>query len=82
MEEKKIIDELQNIFRDVFDNNDIFINSDTVAEDIEEWDSLSHIQLIFEVEKIFHVKFTSREMLSWDNIGEMAETIRNKMNRI
>lgn len=82
MEEKKIIEELQNIFRDVFDNNDIFINSNTVAEDIEEWDSLSHIQLIFEVEKIFHVKFTSREMLSWDNIGEMAETIRNKMNRL
>lgn len=69
---------LQEIFRDVFDNEDIVISNDTVAEDIEEWDSLAHIQLIKELESVFGIKLTSKEILSWDNVGEMVDAIQAK----
>ncbi|RHJ47595.1 acyl carrier protein [Bacteroides sp. AM10-21B] len=79
MEKNEILNTLQNIFRDVFDNEDIEITVDTVAEDIEEWDSLSHIQLIKEMEKMFGIKLTAREIMSWDNVGEIINSIHSKL---
>lgn len=79
MEKNEIILMLQDVFRDVFDNENIVINDETVAEDIEEWDSLAHVQLVKELEKVFHIKISSKEILSWDNVGEMVEAIRNKI---
>lgn len=79
MEKKEIIKELQKIFQDVFDNDDIIISTETVAEDIDEWDSLAHIELIKEIEKHFNVKISSKELFSWDNVGEMADSILMKL---
>lgn len=78
MEKKQILEEVQEIFRDVLDNEDIVLANETTAEDIEEWDSLSHIQLIVAIEKHFKVKFTSKEILSWKNVGEMIDCISTK----
>ena len=78
MEKKEILDQIQDIFRDVLDNEDIVLADETTAEDIEEWDSLTHVQLVVAVEKHFKVKFTSKEILSWKNIGEMIESIISK----
>ena len=75
MEKKEIIEKLQEIFRDVFDNEEIEISNNTVAEDIDEWDSLAHVQLIKEIEVVFDIKLTSKEILSWDNVGEMVDSI-------
>ena len=50
-----------------------------MAEDIEEWDSLSHIQLTKDIEKQFGIKLTAREIMSWDNVGEMVEAIQCKL---
>lgn len=78
MEKNQIMAEVQEIFRDVLDNEDIVLSNETTAEDIEEWDSLTHIQLIVAIEKRFKVKFTSKEILSWKNVGEMIDCISTK----
>ena len=55
MEKTEILVKVQDIFRDVLDNEEIVLNNDTSADDIEEWDSLSHIQLIVAIEKHFKI---------------------------
>ena len=75
MERNEALARVQEVFRDVLDNEDIVLSDETTADDIEEWDSLSHIQLIVAVEKAFHVKFTSKEILSWKNVGELVDSI-------
>lgn len=78
MDKKEILAKVQEIFQDVLDNEDIELSFDTTADDVEEWDSLSHIQLIVAIEKEFKVKFTSKEIMSWANVGEMLDCILAK----
>ena len=78
MEKNQILEEVQDIFREVLDNEEIVLANETTADDIEEWDSLTHIQLIVAIEKHFKIKFTSKEILSWQNVGEMVDCIATK----
>lgn len=78
MEKTEILAKVQEIFRDILDNEDIVLAYETTADEIDEWDSLSHIQLIVAIEKEFKVKFTSKEIMSWSNIGKMIDCIENK----
>ena len=78
MERKDILSKVEEIFRDILDNEDIVLNDETTADEIDEWDSLTHIQLVVAIEKAFGMKFTSKEILSWNNVGEMIETIKKK----
>lgn len=75
MEKNEILAKVQTIFRDVLDNEEIVLTDETTANDIEEWDSLSHIQLIVAIEKAFGIKFTSLEIMKWKNVGEMLDSI-------
>ncbi len=79
MERKEIFEKLNEIFRNVLDNDEIEVGETTRADDIEEWDSLSHIQMIVAIEKTFKLKFNSREVMKWDNVGEMVDTIMKKI---
>lgn len=79
MEKNEILEQVQDIFQDVLDNDEINIKDETTADDIDEWDSLSHIQLIVAIEKVFKIKFTSKEILSWNNVGEMIRCISGKV---
>lgn len=81
MEKKDILEKVQTIFRDILDNEDIVLSEMTTANDIEEWDSLSHIQLIVAIEKAFGIKFTSYEVNSWIDMEEMLECIMKKLNK-
>lgn len=78
MEKSQILAEVQTIYRDVLDNEEIVLASETTADDIEEWDSLTHIQLIVAIEKHFKIRFTSREILSWQNVGQLIDSIAAK----
>ena len=81
MERTEIFEKLNEIFEDVLDLDDTpSLTDETSANDIEEWDSLSHIQLIVAIEKGFKVKFTSAEIMKWKNVGEMVDTIITRVN--
>jgi len=76
MNQEAVWNRLTQIFRDVFDDDDIVIGPETVAEDILEWDSLSNIQLLVAIEKAFSgVKFNTGEVANMKNVGEMVDII-------
>lgn len=79
MDKGQILKELNEIFIDILENDEIVLNENTTAADIEEWDSLNHIQLVVAIEKHFKIRFTSKEIQSWSNLGEMINTIDSKL---
>jgi acyl carrier protein len=80
MNREEIFSKLNEIFIDVLDlEDDIELTDETSANDIEEWDSLSHIQLIVAIEKAFGIKFTSLEIMKWRNVGEMVSSMEEKL---
>lgn len=80
MERTEIFEQLNEIFMDVLDLDECKLTDGTSANDIEEWDSLSHIQLIVAIEKAFKIKFTSLEIMKWKNVGEMVDTIEQRIS--
>jgi len=78
MSRDEIKTKLTEIFRDVFDNDDIEISDTTTADDIEEWDSLEHITLIAAVEKAFKMRFTMKEVSSMKDVGEMMSILEER----
>ncbi|MFW5514651.1 MAG: acyl carrier protein [Prevotella sp.] len=81
MERSEIFKKVNEIFCDELDNEDIVLNDDTTADYVEEWDSLSHVQLIVAIEKAFGIKFTSNEILSWSNVGQLVDSIENRLKK-
>ena len=79
MEISDIITQLLPIFIDILDNGNIVLNEATTANDIEEWDSLNHIQLVVAIEKHFKVNFTAQEVQSWRNVGQMCQAIQQRI---
>ena len=79
MNREKIFERLNNVFRDVFDDDTIFINDTTTSKDIPDWDSLEHINLIVAVEQEFGIKFNMGEVTTMKNVGEMVDIIINKL---
>ena len=75
MTRENVYEKLNEVFRDVFDDEDITVNDATTADDIEDWDSLEHINLVVAVEKCFGIKFTMGEVTGMKNVGEMADII-------
>lgn len=78
MEHEDILEALQKIFRSVLFNSSIVLDMKSDAADIEEWDSLTHVELIYSIEQHFNIKFSSREILSWKNIEQMVQSIQHK----
>ena len=79
MERSDILAKVQEVFRDELEVEDLVLTDETTADDVEEWDSLSHVQLVVALEKAFGIKFTSREILSWDNVGDLVDCIAGKI---
>ena len=75
------MDMLTEVFRQVFDDDGIVISRETTANDIEEWDSLSHVNLIVAVEARFKVKFALRELQTLKNVGELIDLVDSKLPR-
>ncbi len=73
--DKKIL----TVFREVFDNDKLEIFNEMQAKDVKGWDSLTHISLIMAVEETFEIRFSTKEVMSFQNVGEMLDCIRLKI---
>jgi acyl carrier protein len=80
MDKAEILQQVNTVFIDVLDNDKIVLKNETTANDVDEWDSLNHIQLVVAIEKAFKIRFASREIQSWKNVGEMVDSISTKIN--
>ncbi len=75
MSRDEVYERLNEVFRDVFDDESITVNDATTSDDIEDWDSLEHINLIAAVEQEFGIKFNMGQVVTMKNVGEMADII-------
>lgn len=78
MTKEEIIRDVNKIFIEVLDDEDIVIYETTTSNDIDDWDSLNHINLVVAIEKHFKLRFTSQEIQSWNNVGEMITNLIEK----
>ena len=72
-------EQLNSIFCKVFDDKDINISRETTANDIDGWDSLSHVNLVVAIEKGFGIRFKNAEIMRWKNVGQMFDSIEEKL---
>ncbi|MGY8667484.1 acyl carrier protein [Bradyrhizobium sp. UFLA05-109] len=78
MDQAQIYSKLTTVFREVFDEDDLGLEPETTADDVDGWDSLSHIRLVLAVSKAFGIKFSASEIGSLKNVGEFVELIGKK----
>lgn len=78
MERAEIFERLNEVFRDVFDDDTITVAEDTTAADVDGWDSLMHITLISAVEDEFDIKFNMKDVVSMKHVGDMVDIIEQE----
>ncbi len=81
MQVNEIVSRLESVFREVFDDDSIVLTNELSAKDIDEWDSLTHIQLIVATEQEFQVKFMTAEIADLKNVGEFIALIGKKLEK-
>lgn len=79
MENAEIYKQLNEIFVDVFDDDSLVLKPEITADDVDGWDSLSHIRLVISVEKAFGLKFSASEVGKLKNVGEFVDLIKAKL---
>lgn len=79
MERNEILKRVEEIFREELEQEDLVLSDETTADDVDGWDSLSHVQLVAAMEEAFGIEFKSREILSWDNVGDLIDSIGKKV---
>lgn len=75
MDRNEVLKKIEEIAKDVFETDDLEFTFETTAEDVEEWDSLSHLSLLNEVEIEFGFKFTMSEIQSLKNVGSLVDVV-------
>ena len=78
MEKHEIWNKLTAVFRDTFDDDTLTLTPETTAKDVEDWDSLRHIQLLVAVEKAFNIRFNTGEVANLANVGQMVDLIARR----
>ncbi len=79
MGNKEVLNQVQEIFRDQLDDESIILTAETTADEVENWDSLTHIMLVVALEKHFKIRFSSIEIQSWKNVGELVNCVEGRI---
>jgi acyl carrier protein len=79
MNKDAILDKLLAVFRDVFEDDELEISAATTADDVDGWDSLMHVSLMINVERAFGVKFSSTQVASLKNVGELIDLVTARL---
>jgi acyl carrier protein len=74
-----LLPEVQEIFRDIFDDESLVITAESNASTVEDWDSLAHVNLVTAIEKKYKIKFALAELQELKNVGDMIELIEKKL---
>jgi acyl carrier protein len=80
MENSKLLPQVEQIFRELFDDPSLTLNRELTADDVEAWDSLSHVNLVSQIESEFDVRFALGEIQTLTNVGEMLDLLQEKLN--
>ena len=81
MNKEEIYERLNKVFRDIFDDESIVVKPETTSNDIEDWDSLEHINLVVAVEQEFGIKFNMNEVTTMKDVGDMVNIIISRINK-
>jgi acyl carrier protein len=81
MTEPELFDALNQVFRQVLEDDTLVLTPETTADDVEGWDSMNHIFIVVELEKRFGVKFQAAEMEELKNVGELVTLLHEKLGR-
>jgi acyl carrier protein len=80
MNKAELLKILNEVFVDIFNDDKIVVTEATHAEDIEDWDSLTNIQLVVAIEKRLKIKFKAGEIREWQNVGDLCNSILSKQH--
>jgi acyl carrier protein len=79
MTREEVLNQVQNVFRDIFDDQSLAIENSTNSDDIEDWDSMNHINLVSAIEKQFSIRFPLGELQSLNDVGAMIDLMMKKL---
>ena len=79
MERESLLSSIREIITGILEDEGVVIEENTAPEDIDGWDSVTHIQLVSELEKQYGIKLTLKEVMSWESIGELIDVILSKL---
>lgn len=75
-----ITEKLTEVFQEVFDDDTLVMHNEMTADDVDEWDSLSHVNLMIAIEIAFGIEFNQSEIQNFANVGELMESIKTKLS--
>ncbi len=79
MTREEVFNRAQDIFRDIFDEDDLVMNDTTNSDEIENWDSLNHINLVSAIEKEFNIKLSLGELMTLKDVGNIIDLVIEKV---
>ncbi|MBQ9443313.1 MAG: acyl carrier protein [Lachnospiraceae bacterium] len=80
MDRDEVMEKVCEIARDIFDDDELELNDDTIAADVDGWDSLTHLSLMNEIENEFEIKFEMKEVQGLSNVGELVDVILERIS--
>lgn len=79
MDRGEVFSRLATVFEEVMDTEGVILSESTSGDEVEEWDSLSHVRLIVSVERAFNCKFTTAEIADFETLGDLVTAIMEKI---